>query len=74
MDINGTNNLIDYFNYFKQYPMLTQETGLTNIGVQSTDKIPFPHIWDLLNKDHENHVHDLFIHMANNLPGLDIKN
>ena len=54
--------------------MLTQETGLTNIGVESTDKIPFPHIWDLLNKDHENHVHDLFIHMANNLPGLDIKN
>lgn len=73
MDINSTNNLIDYLYYFKKYPMLTDTSSLRNLGVESTDKIPYPHIWDLLNKDHENHVHDLFTHMANNIPGLDIK-
>lgn len=72
MGINNTDNLIDYLKYIKKYPMLTNKDKLTELGVESTEKIPFPHIWNLLNKDHENHVHDLFVHMANNIPGTDI--
>ena len=73
MDINGTDNLIDYLKYLKKYPVLSNSGKLSNLGVESTDKIPFPHIWDVLNEDHENHVHELFMNMANNIPGLDIK-
>jgi hypothetical protein len=72
MDINDTHSLVDYLKYIKKYSMLTNSDELVKLGVKSTEKIPFPHIWDLLNKDHENHVHDLFVHMANNVPGTDI--
>jgi hypothetical protein len=53
--------------------MITNAEKLTNLGVESTTKISFPHIWNLLNKDHESHVHDLFMFIASNNPGLDIK-
>lgn len=53
--------------------MLTDTSSLRYLGVESTDKIPYPQVWDLLNKDGENHVHDLFTHMANNIPDVDIK-
>lgn len=42
-------------------------------GVESTANIPHPHILDMLNKNHENYVHELFQHMANNEVPNDIK-
>ncbi len=71
-DINDKHELIDYLKYISKYTMATDSNKLTNLGVKSTHKIPFPHIWNLLNKDHENHVHELFMNMANNIPGTDI--
>jgi hypothetical protein len=70
--INNTSNLVDYLSYIQRYNLITQEDALIRLGVEGTKNLPFPHIWDLLNKDHENHVHDLFLHVANNKPGLDI--
>jgi hypothetical protein len=71
-DINDKHELIDYLKYISKYPMATDANKLSNLGVKSTHQIPFPHIWNLLNKDHENHVHELFMNMANNIPGTDI--
>lgn len=53
--------------------MLTDENKLLELGVESTSNIPFPHIWDLLNENHENHVHELFTKMVESKAGLDIK-
>ena len=72
-DINDKHELIDYLKYISKYTMATDSNKLSNLGVKSTHKIPFPHIWNLLNKDHENHVHELFMNMANNIPGTDIE-
>jgi hypothetical protein len=44
MDINNTHNLIDYLKYIKKYSMLTNVDELSKLGVESTEKIPFPHI------------------------------
>lgn len=33
---------------------------LKALGVESTSKIEYPHIWTLLNKDQEDYVHNLF--------------
>lgn len=46
---------------------------LLELKVESTSKIDHPHIWDLLNKEHENYVHELFMHTANKTAGNDIK-
>jgi hypothetical protein len=72
MDINKTYSLIDYLKYLKKYSMETNPDKLIELGVESTENIRFPHIWNLLNEEHESHVHDLFVHMANNKPGEDI--
>ena len=71
-DINDKHELIDYLKYISKYTMATDANKLSNLGVKSTHQIPFPHIWNLLNKDHANHVHELFMNMANNIPGTDI--
>jgi len=73
-DINDHHDIMDYLKYMRKYmDMPTNANKLSNIGVKSTSNIPFPHIWNLLNKDHENHVHELFMNMANNIPGTDIE-
>lgn len=45
---------------------------LNRLGVQSTNRIAQPHIWDLLNKDRDNYIDELFMHIANNKAGKDI--
>jgi hypothetical protein len=72
LEINDNVKLSDYLMYMKKYPMATNIDVLSNLGVKSTPQIQFPHIWNLLNKDHANHVHELFMNMANNNPGTDI--
>ncbi len=66
----GVTNLIKYPRYRSELDIPIDV--LNRLGVQSTTKIPHPHIWDLLNKDHENYIHELFRHMANNKAGKDI--
>jgi len=70
--INDKYDIMEYCRYMSKYPMATNFDQLSNLGVKSTPQIPFPHIWNLLNKNHENHVHELFMNMVNNNPGVDI--
>jgi hypothetical protein len=44
MDINNNYSLIDYLRYIKKYPVLTNADKLSELGVKSTEKVPFPHI------------------------------
>jgi hypothetical protein len=44
MDINHTSNLMDYLKYIKKYSMVTNRDKLLELGVESTEIIPFPHI------------------------------
>lgn len=63
---------MDYLTYLVRYDILTDKESLTRLGVESSQNLPYPHIWNLLNRDHQDHIHNLFSHMANNKPGLDI--
>jgi len=66
----GITNLIKYLKYRSELDIPIDV--LNRLGVLSTTNIPHPHIWDLLNKDHEDYIHKLFMHMANNKAGKDI--
>lgn len=72
MEINNSNSFIDYLKYIGKYNMPTNHDELLRLGVEYTKKRPFPHIWDLLNDNHKDHVHKLFQQMAENKPGMDI--
>ena len=56
-------NIIKYFKYRSVLDIPIDV--LNRLGVQSTTKIPHPHICDLLNKDDDNYIHELFMHMTN---------
>ena len=64
--------VIEYIKQLKQ-GVETDSQTLKKIGVESTTKVSHPHIWDLLNKNHEPYIHKTFEYMANNKPGQDIK-
>ena len=66
LDNNPEASLIDYMEYTNKVDVdIPQKPEvLKTLGVESTYKIPHPHIWDLLNKDHEDHVHKLFRAMS----------
>lgn len=72
--INDSEGISDIMDYVGKYAHITtNKDKLLALGVEATSKITHPHIWELLNESHEDHVHDLFVHAANNKPGLDIK-
>ena len=72
MSINEGATIIDYLNYIKKIDVPHKIEILRELGVESTNKIQYPHIWDALNKDHADHVHNLFKTMAENKAGADI--
>lgn len=39
----------------------------------SIAQLDHPHIWDLLNKNHENHINNMFMYIVSSDPGKDIK-
>ena len=72
-DINperGIGNLISFLSY--KLDFTPSQSELETLGIKSSSKLPYPHILDLLNRDHENYVHDLFKKMATCKPGKDI--
>lgn len=74
MDINSNADIHEVLKYISKYANITtNKHKLLDLGVESTSKIPFPHILDMLNSNHQDHVHNLFMHMSENLPGKDIK-
>ena len=62
LEANPEASLIDYMEYTSEVDVdIPQKPEvLKALGVESSSKISHPHIWTLLNKDHENYVHDLF--------------
>lgn len=73
MDINNYTEIHEILKYISKYGSITtSKSKLIDLGVESTSKIEFPHILDMLNNDHKDHVHNLFKHMSDNLPGKDI--
>lgn len=64
---------IEYLRHITKVDVPHLKEKLLELKVESTPKINHPHIWDLLNKDHEDHVHNLFMHTANKVAGKDIK-
>ena len=57
--------LIDHLRYIMDNVELpTDPDVLRMLGVETSANIPHPHIWDLLNKDHADHIHNIFMSMA----------
>lgn len=63
--INKHNGLIDYLQHISKVDIAHKPEILKALGVESTSNIEHPHIWNSLDKNHENYVHELFKHMAN---------
>ena len=72
-NINHTSEPSDYEEHLRKVDIPHDPEELKKLGVKSTKKIGHPHIWDLLNKEHEDYIHKLFVHMAENKAGGDIK-
>lgn len=65
-------NPFEYNLYTGKYSdILTKANLLKHINVESTKNIPHP-LWDLLNENHKEHVHNLFVMVRDNIPGSDI--
>lgn len=46
----------------------TDADKLRDLGVESTQRIPHPHIFDLLNEKHYDHIHNMFKYFAKEKP------
>lgn len=65
ININGHIGGQDYVKYL-------DDRTLTEMAVEFTNYINRPCIYDLLNKEPQNRVHNLFVTVAENIPGTDI--
>jgi hypothetical protein len=69
LEISSNNNLINYAEYVSSFNIPPGQL-LAQQGVESTSKIPFPHIFDLLETNHHaGYIHELFKKTYNS-PGL----
>lgn len=64
--VNASSDYIAHRNSLSN--IITNSIDLTTLGVETNEYFKFPCIWNLLNENHANHVHNLFQHMANNKP------
>lgn len=67
-DINNSNNLVDYLTSLVRYDIDMDKDSLTRLGVESCQNLPYLYIWDGLNINHPDHIHNMFSHMVNNNP------
>ena len=74
MEINDDYSISCMLNYISKYNNITtSKVKLSNLKVERADEIPYMRIWDLLNAEHRDYVHNLFTHMTNNIIKLYIK-
>jgi len=66
MSVHNISSIVDYFQHLKECPVNVYNIRCRDVKIP--DKMDFPCIFNLLNEKHENYVHDLFVHMANNTP------
>jgi hypothetical protein len=64
MSVHNISNIVDGFQHLRECP--ADMNNLRYRDVKMPDKMDFPCIFNLLNEEHENYVHDLFVHMTNN--------
>ena len=70
----GEMSLIEHLRYITDNNHIPTDSNVLHmLGVEASRKITHPHIWDLLNKDHVNHIHDIFMAMAEGDPHAHIK-
>jgi hypothetical protein len=70
---NPNSGIAEYGKHIFKVNVPSIREKLLELKVESTSKLDHPHIWDLLNKEHENYVHELFMHTVNKTAGKDIK-
>lgn len=72
MSINSEFALKDnlYQRYLRYMNLETDSQILNQIGVIPTSKISHPHVFDLEDVNHRNHIHEMFIYVVNNTPNI----
>jgi hypothetical protein len=48
----------------------TDPKFLEDIGVESSDKLNFPHMWNLSDSRHQEHIHEMLVYTTQNAPGF----
>lgn len=72
MDLNAGHPLAEnvYERYSRNINFETDSAILSQLGVESTNSLHHPYIFNLLNVDHREHIHSMFVYMAENTPNI----
>jgi len=69
LEANPDSSLIDYLKHFRRLSWVSKDELIRN-GVEMTNNLPYPHIFDLLK--HKEYVHKLFQYASSQVPGTEI--
>lgn len=72
MSMNSSSPLAEdmYEVYCTGMDFETNSVILSKLGVEGTNSLQHPHIFGLLNESHRDHIHSMFVYMAENTPNI----